>query len=63
MKIEMKVDIEFWKENTKDTMQELYELLVTDVGMNSWDANEYIEKIYYAVASEFGEWIDERSNL
>ena len=55
MKVKMKVNIEFWKQSTKDTMQELYDLLVIDVGMSGTEVNEFVEKIYYAVASEFGE--------
>lgn len=55
MKYKMNVDIEFWKSSTEEEMQGLFELLMTKVGMTEERANEYVEKIYYAVASEFGE--------
>jgi len=55
MEINMVEDIKSWEESTKKIIQELYDLLVTDVGMTRWDAHKYIEKVYYAIASELGD--------
>jgi hypothetical protein len=51
----MRVDIDFWNDSTKETMEELWGILVSHLGMSEEDANEYIEKVYYAAASEYGE--------
>jgi len=50
----MNIDVEIWKDSTEDTLQELFELLITDVGMSEEDANEYVQNVYYAIANEFG---------
>jgi hypothetical protein len=46
---------DFWKMSTKEILEELYGILVADVGMGVKEADEYVEALYWNMAAEYDE--------
>ena len=55
MKNKIKMDIEFWDTDTEKTFLKAKETLMDDCGYSEENANSFLEMLYYAVASEYGD--------
>lgn len=52
--MKIKLDIEFWKSESKQKFEKMAEKL-QDLGMDNIDIKNMLEELYYAVSSEFGD--------